>query len=104
MSGPAVNLRGTVAHLRLTMKTLSLASSDDFRVIPGGAAPNDDAHLLDAYSTAVTGAVERVSPSVVHIEVRNGPSGRRSRGDGTGSGFIFSGDGLTLTNSHVVHN
>jgi S1-C subfamily serine protease len=66
-----------------------------------------DQPLLDAYSRAVIGAVDRVAPAVVSIDVgkRGSSHSRRSPAQaGTGSGFIFAADGLVLTNSHVVED
>jgi S1-C subfamily serine protease len=87
-----------------------------FRVLGSGldsasaasvSPPLDDALLLDAYSQAVVNAAEKISPSVVKIEVAQaarGRSGEPRERQGGGSGFVFAPDGLILTNSHVVHD
>ncbi|WP_442582744.1 S1C family serine protease [Mesorhizobium sp. ASY16-5R] len=56
-----------------------------------------DASLLDAYSTTVADAVDRVGPAVARIERTGGQSGH-------GSGFVISPDGLIVTNNHVVED
>lgn len=61
--------------------------------------PADDRTLLDAYSRALTSVVDRVGPAVVRVErIVEG----NDRGGGVGSGVVIAGDGLVLTNSHVV--
>ncbi len=61
-------------------------------------APDPDVEsALDAYSRIVTAVAADLTPHVAALEV----TGRDGR-SGAGSAVVFTGDGLLLTNAHVV--
>jgi len=97
-------------HLALMDQEANLYPLADYSepvVQPSPARVLDDSPLLDAYSNAVVGAAEKLSPSVVKIDVAQSArsrSGEPRERQGGGSGFVFTPDGLILTNSHVVHD
>ncbi len=62
--------------------------------------PSDD-DLLDAYSQAVIGVVDKAGAAVVSLEVHQRGAMARA---GAGSGFVVTPDGYVMTNSHVVSN
>jgi S1-C subfamily serine protease len=76
----------------------SYINDDPGEIEPAHATAAEDLVLLDAYSRAVVGAVDKVGPAVLHLQV----SGLKDGAGGAGSGVVFTPDAYVLTNSHVV--
>src|SRR3990172_12827763 len=98
-----------VPHQEETMGARSLqfpvggsTPEDEGRTTAERAAADGDEALLDAYSRAVIGVVEKVGPAVISIAVKKRRRGRGFAGEGAGSGVVIAPDGYALTNHHVV--
>lgn len=57
----------------------------------------DDA-ALDSYSQVVMSVAERLTPSVLQVELRD----RHERAQGSGSAFVYDDSGHAVTSAHVV--
>jgi S1-C subfamily serine protease len=57
----------------------------------------EETAALDAYSQVIVTVAQKLRPAVVNLQA--------GRGEGQGSGILFTPDGFLLTNAHVVgHN
>ncbi len=58
---------------------------------------------MDVFSEIIVTAVDKVKNAVVKVDKYSQVRGNEKI-SGSGSGFVFSSDGLILTNSHVIDN
>jgi S1-C subfamily serine protease len=119
---------GAIAADRLLTQSPSIAQQSPTVQQPisqapseSSSAPSTQTAALSANYNFIADAVQRVGPAVVRIDSQrtvssssrffNSPFGRQFGGgmpdsqrvqEGTGSGFIVDGNGIILTNTHVI--
>jgi len=84
-----------MAHSKFWQHFITNGSDETSPPQPPDPLPSE-AEALDAFSTVVVRVAEKLRPAVVNLR------GPRGRGEGSGSGFLFTPDGFLLTNHHVV--
>src|ERR1700716_3289552 len=100
---------GVLSNMRAEIELLVDGASDlQPGRLDGLAHSEPDEDLMDAYSRAVITAAEKVSPSVVYIEVQQPIRSRRGNAPrlpqearGSGSGVFFSPQRPLLAENHA---
>ena len=84
-----------MAHSKFWQHFITNGSEGSIPPQPSEPVPSE-AEALDAFSSVVVRVAEKLRPAVVNLR------GPRGRGQGSGSGILFTPDGFLLTNHHVV--
>jgi S1-C subfamily serine protease len=75
-----------------------ISNGPDSAAVPPEPDPlPSESEALDAFSRVIIRVAEELRPAVVNLR------GTRGRGEGSGSGILYTPDGFLLTNHHVVN-